>query len=273
MVFEQFLESDDIKKHGFFIFLLGIFYAILGYGVADYFFPGAVSVATLFIVTLALTPSIFVILGIEEKIEAKQGTKHFFHNHLDIFRVYICLFFGIFLTFLIAGLFFQNSVFDYQMGFLEERGDLSKQAIEEFRENDYQRSFTDLFNLITFNVFVVVICFILSIFYGAGALFLIVFNASVFAAFISYVFKEISESLNTILLFLIHLVPELSGFLVAAISGGVVSRAIVDEKFASPGFKNVMKDALILLLISLVLIIIAAILEVYVTAPLAKTLI
>ena len=72
MVFEQFLESDEIKKHTLFIFLLGIFYVFLGYVVAAYFFPGAVSVAMLFVVTLTMTPSIFVILGIEEEIETQH---------------------------------------------------------------------------------------------------------------------------------------------------------------------------------------------------------
>lgn len=269
MVFEQFLESDEIKRHTLFIFLLGVFYVLLGYAVAAIFFPGAVSVAMLFVVTLTLTPSIFVILGIEEQIEAKQGTRHFFHNHKDIFKIYLALFIGIFATFLVTGLFFQSSVFDYQMNWLETRGDLGQEVIEDFQE-EYERGLSDYFNLISYTAGVAIIAFVLSIFYGAGALFLIVFNASVFAAFVTTVGATSNNPIMVILLFLIHLVPEIAGFLVAAISGGVISRAIMHERFRSKGFRNVMKDALILLFIAIVLIAIAAALELFVTAPLVR---
>ncbi len=271
MVFEQFLTSDKVKKHALYIFLLGIFYVIIGYFVSGYFFSEAVSVATMFTTTLLLVPSIYVILNIEEKVESKAGIKRFFHNHKDIFKMYFSLFKGIFVAFLILG-FFSTDVFDYQLDFLENRGDIGSDIITEFTQNEYTPTFSDFTALISHNLFVIILCFILSIFYGAGALFLIVLNASVFAGFIVHVVKTAGNSISTLLLFLIHLIPELSGFLIAAIAGGVISRAIMKEKFGSKGFQNVMKDALILLLISAGLIIIAAFLELFVTAPLFKML-
>ncbi len=273
MVFEQFLSSDNVKKHMLFIFLLGMFYVFVGYFVSAYFFQASVSVAMLFTITLLLVPSISTILNLEEKIESKEGIKHFFHNHKDIFKIYIALFKGIFFAFLILGAYAGPAVFNYQTDFLEARGDLTANILTEFAEKEYHPSFDNVFALISQNLFVVMIAFILSIFYGAGALFLIVLNASVFAAFICFVVREIGNSLAMILLFLIHLIPELSGFLAAAIAGGVVSRAIVREDFLSKGFKNVMKDALVLLLIAAGLIIIAAFLEVFVSANLVKLII
>jgi uncharacterized membrane protein SpoIIM required for sporulation len=67
---------------------------------------------------------------------------------------------------------------------------------------------------------------------------------------------------------LIHLIPEISGFLLAAIAGGVVSKAILHEKKGSKGFKNVFKDATVLILIAVGLVLLAAVLEVFVTARL-----
>jgi hypothetical protein len=273
MVLEQFLESDHIKKHIFFVFGLGIAYVIIGYIVSAYFFKDSVSVAMLFTTTLLLVPSIYTILGIEEGIESRDGVRHFFHDHKDIFEIYISLFIGIFFAFLFLGTVSQASVFSYQTDFLQKRGDISSDIITKFKQSDYAPSLIDLEALVSNNLLVVIICFILSVFYGAGALFLIVLNASIFASFVNEISKAVGNMHSILSLFLIHLIPELSGFLIAAIAGGVVSRAIVNEKFGSDSFKNVMTDALILLLISAGLIIIGAALELYVTAPIVKTLI
>ena len=271
MVFEQFLESDKIKKHILNIFLLGIFYVIVGAIVSFIFFKDAISVAMLFTTTLLLVPSMYIILNIEEKIESRQGIKHFFHNHKDIFKVALFLFLGVFIAFLVLG-FLKLPVFDYQLGFLEARGDLTGEVISEFAAEEYSPDMSKVVALISQNLFVVVIAFILSLFYGAGAFFLIVLNASVFAAFIVTVIDKIGNALSMVGLFLIHLVPEIAGFLVAAIAGGVISRAIIREKFGSAGFKNVMMDALMLLLISAGLIIIAAFLEVFVSGRFVKAI-
>ena len=260
---EQFLESDKIKKHALNIFVLGIAYVVLGYLISAYFFKESVSVAMLFTATLFLVPAIYNILAIEEKIESRQGSKNFFQNHKDIFKIYFFLFLGIFVAFIILGNYSNLDVFQYQNNFLDLRGNLEMENVPP--------SFENVLGFISQNLLVVIIAFVLSIFYGAGALFLIVLNASVFAAFIHYIIQQTGK-FSLFGLFLIHLVPELSGFLLAAISGGVVSRAIMSEKFGTDKFRNVMKDALILLLMAGILIVIAAFLEVYVSGPLARSI-
>ncbi|MBD3249629.1 hypothetical protein GF336_06305 [Candidatus Woesearchaeota archaeon] len=258
MVFEQFLESENVKKHSAFVFLLGVFYVFVGYIVSAYFFKDDVSIAMLFTTTLLLVPSIYVLLAIEEKMESRQGVKKFYHNHKDIFKVFLFLFLGIFAAFVFLGAL-RPEIFSYQNDFLEVRGDL------DFAEGD---DMSRLSGIITQNLMVVVIAFVLSVFYGAGALFLIVLNASIFASFIDYVMRELGNRI-VFGLFLIHLVPELGGFLLAAISGGVVSRALMREKAGSKGFKNVLTDALVLLLVAALLIIIAGFLEVFVSGKMA----
>lgn len=267
MVFEQFLESNQIKKHKLYALFLGLFYILVSYFVADYFFDQTLSVAVVFTATLFLVPSMYTILKIEEEIESKEGLRHFFHNHKDIFEIYLFVFLGIFAAFLILSMFSSN-IFDYQMDFLETRGDL------ELSEADsYKASFSRVSGILSQNLMVIVIAFVLSLFYGAGGIFLIVLNASVFAAFVSYLIRYTGNFFQSFFVYLIHLVPELSGFLIAAIAGGVVSRAIMKEKFLSKGFKNVMKDSVALLLISFLLIVIAAFLEVFVVSNILKTII
>jgi len=274
MVFEQFLELKTVRKHMGYAFLLGFVYASFGYFVARLFFGFNVSLAALFTVTLLLVPAITKIIDREEEIEAKEGLRHFFRNHKTIIQVYVVLFFGIFFAFFLIGLFGSlEDSFGYQLDFLEKNEQLSTQSIMEFAGKDYNPTFDNFMGLVSYNILVAVVCFVLSLFYGAGALFLITLNASVFSTFILFIIRNIGKMPSLLGLFLIHLIPELSGFLVAAIAGGVVSRAIMHERFRSRGFANVMKDALVLFLIAVSLIVVGALLELFVTSKIVHGLI
>ncbi|NQU78278.1 hypothetical protein HQ545_00765 [Candidatus Woesearchaeota archaeon] len=55
----------------------------------------------------------------EEKSAAIHGLKNFFSIHKDIFEVYLFAFLGVFIGFVLIGLIFGSSLFDFQMGFLE----------------------------------------------------------------------------------------------------------------------------------------------------------
>ena len=272
MVLEQFLESEKIKNHLLYVSGLGFFYVFFSFFVAKLFFGASVSVAMLFTCTLLLVPSLNYILNIEEKIESKVGVKHFFRNHKDIIDIYLVLFIGIFFGYLILGAFFADlgNDFSYQVNFLEREEGLNKELIDDFAIKEYNPTMQNFYSLISWGLAVILICFLLSIFYGSGAIFLITLNASIFSTFIVYILQYVGRSIGMVFsvlgLFLIHMIPEIAGFMMAAIAGGVVSRAITREKFGSEGFKNVMKDAVILLLIGIGLIIISAFLEIFVTS-------
>ena len=271
MVVEQFLEKKSVKQHAIFLFLLGFTYVIIGYFVGKYFFPDDLSVAVLFTVTLLLLPSIYVIINLEEKVESRMGLKHFYNNHKDIFKIILFVFLGVFAAYVILGSTTDlNNTFSYQINFLEARNSMSAEMIQNFKVSEYDAGFDKVFSLISNNLIVILIAFLLSVFYGAGALFLIVLNASMFAAFISFVMEYVANEVGVLSVFLIHMIPELAGFTLAAIAGSVISRALVSEKIGSRGFKNVLRDSLVLLCMSLVLIVFSAILEVFVSANLIK---
>ena len=132
-------------------------------------------------------------------------------------------------------------------------------------------------NIFTVNVGVSVIFFILSFFYGAGAIFLIVWNASIFSTFVFTTLQNIGRGVQNSLamfgVFSLYIVPEIAGFLLAGIAGGVISKALVTEKFMSDEFRNVVKDAMVLLLVSFGVLFVAALLESYVAVNVIKSLI
>lgn len=268
MVFEQFLKIKTIEKRPYYAFFLGFFYVFIAYITSKVFFNSTISMAIMFLITLLLVPTVFKLISLEEKRERKDGIKRFVHDHKDIFETYFFIFLGIFLGFFIIGMMVDISAFDYQLNLLKNQEGLSSELVKNTLEQGISPTFEGFLGLIENNLVVALLCFILSFFYGAGAMFLIVLNASVFSTFIVFVINNLTTAMNKAAvfgIFLIHLMPELFGFMLAAIAGGVISKAVMKEKFGSSQFRNIMADASLIFLISVGLIVLAAFLENYVT--------
>jgi len=150
---------------------------------------------------------------------------------------------------------------------------LTGEMVENFEVNELSQ----FFGIFTSNLGVALIFFILSFFYGAGAIFLIVWNASIFSTFIAFSVQNLSKGLNNALgllgAFSLYFIPEVGGFLLAGIAGGVISKAVITEHWFSKPFQNVIRDATILLLLAIVLLIIAALLESFVSVELIKAMV
>lgn len=261
MVLEEILNK--IGKRKVYSLFLGLLYVLISYGTAQLFFPNHVSIVMIFFITLLLIPSTARLVSIEERIERKDGLRHFWKDHATLIEIFLFLFIGIFIGYLAIGIYDTTSL-SYQLTFLDQRG-----ITGNFIDGNIPK-LLQFGNIVSNNVSVIVIAFILSLFYGVGALFLIVLNASIFASFVTKVAMLIQQAKLSALLLSIHFIPEVLGFLLAALAGGVISKAIVRERFGSFGFRNVMRDAATLLILSLVVIVIAAFLEVLVTPALIR---
>jgi uncharacterized membrane protein SpoIIM required for sporulation len=278
MVLEEIFKPKWIKHRPYIAFVFGFFFTFIGFLIALKFFKNSMSVAMIFLITILLTPTLMMLIRREEQIESKYGLKHFFRNHKDIFEVYLFAFLGVFLAFIVIGIGMYDypntydKLFEFQTELFGAEEGLSMGAVEGFVQGTVDAGLGQALSLFSHNLLVVIICFILSFFYGATAIFLIILNGSVFANFIVFVIKTIadntSQGIQAFFFFLIHLLPEVSAFLIAAIAGGVVSKAVLHEKKGSQHFKNVFKDAAVLMLIAAGLVLLSALLEVFVTTRL-----
>jgi len=271
MVLEQFLESPHVKRHAYFILFLSLIYVFIAYGIAYLFFKESMSLVAVFTLTIILIPSLHHIISLEEQIERKNGLRHFFRNHATIFKVYFAAFLGILIGFVMIGALFDSvDIYAYQIDFLTGQSSIGAGAISKFASGSYVPSFADVIGLFSQNLGVMLIAFALSVFYGAGAVFLVVFNASLFSAFLFSFINSTSKTIASISF--IHFIPEISGFLLAAIAGAILSAAIINESFSSPYFKNVMKNTCIMLVFSIALVFMGVILEIYVSGSLIHSL-
>ncbi|MBN1175035.1 stage II sporulation protein M [Candidatus Woesearchaeota archaeon] len=132
------------------------------------------------------------------------------------------------------------------------------------------------------NVKVLIFCVLFSFIYGAGAIFILTWNASVIGvAMGNYIrsglssvahlvgMDKASEYFGTITFgifrYVIHGIPEILAYFVAALAGGIISVAVIKHDFEGRKFEHIVLDAADLLLLSLALIFVAAILEVWIT--------
>ncbi|MEM4710985.1 MAG: stage II sporulation protein M, partial [Candidatus Woesearchaeota archaeon] len=132
------------------------------------------------------------------------------------------------------------------------------------------------------NIKVLLFCILFSFLYGAGAIFILLWNASVIGAAIG---MFIRNSLSEIFLitgnltiadyfsvvsigltkYIIHGFPEILAYFVGALAGGIISIAVINHDFSTRKFEHILVDAADLLMLSIFLIFLAALLEVYVT--------
>ncbi len=268
MVLEHLVDNERVLRHPLFITVLTFLYVLVAYGMAYLLFPTQESLALVFLVTLMISPSLMHVMRLEEKIESRYGLRHFFRTHQLALRVYGLSFIGLVAGFLVVGSF-DPSAYSTQIQMLADKGAIGTTVLERFSSTGPSDPITPILGAFSSNLLVLLICVALSLFYGAGAVFLIILNASLFAAFFTWIVRAAGNpALGWI--GLIHLVPELLGFLLGAIAGATISWALLEEKVGTPRFANVAKNACLMIVLAALVLLVAAVLEVMVTAPLMR---
>ena len=116
------------------------------------------------------------------------------------------------------------------------------------------------------NIYVLIFTILFSLAFGAGAIFILVWNASVIAAAIGIFTKNNLSSLPLGLArYMIHGIPEIGAYFVGALAGGIISVAVIRKDLHGEGIWKILQDSLILVLISIAILFFAALMEVYFT--------
>ncbi|MFT4310365.1 MAG: stage II sporulation protein M [Candidatus Woesearchaeota archaeon] len=285
MVLEQLFHLHWIEKHEN-AFLLGLIFTFVGYLSAKLIFGASIDLMSIAFVSLLLLPSLNKLLSMEELAEIREKKFSFIQlckDHKDLLKVYTFLFLGIFMGFAFIGLFTpQDAMFrefstqfttaGIQPGY-QYNPDINKWetfALQDFdpTKERFQQSFK---RIVGNNLIVFIACILLSIAYGAGAILFLTWNASVWGIVFVYFVKVASVSVGQnpfiyfwvlFIPFLPHMILEGISYILAAIAGGVVSKALIKEKLFTPQFNHVITDALIIMIIGLLVVILAGYIEV-----------
>lgn len=282
MVVEELIKARWAEKRPLYSFIMGIFFSALSFLTSWMLFnqtSGFIGISAILFTVILVVPTVNKLFDIEERIEVKKG-KSFFKKHEHIIDFFIYFFLGIFCVFLVVGLIKPEFIFsENQLYNLKSSSQIDSRNLPPPPSGSFS---SEVMKIFTNNLCLLGIAFALSLFYGSGALFLITLNASVFASVISKVILAkastmglihlVSYGMCNIGIVFFHMIPEISGYLLAAIAGGVLSHAFIREKLGSSNFKIVLIDSLILLLISIIVLLISAIIEIFISKRLINNL-
>lgn len=258
MVLEKLVSLRVAIKQPAWMILIGGIVSVVCLTVSYMIFEASVGLITNFLITIAMTPFMLNLISYEEiKEEEMIKSKRdlgFFHRHGDILKIYTAFFCGMILSFSILYIILPDSmsekIFNDQINQINAiRGRVA--------------SPDTFFSIIVNNVGVLILSFLLSFIFGAGAIFLLSWNASVLATAIGSLAKQsggIKGLPLAILPFLPHGSLEILAYFIGGIAGGLVSVSITRRK--SLGFWFVLKDSLKLMAVSVILLVFAGLIEI-----------
>ena len=267
----KFLVSKWVEKKTAMSVVLGALFAFLGFVTSYLLFSNTmfVGIATVLFTVVISMPLISKLFDLEEKLELKKSA---FRKHEKVFDFFLYFFIGMFLMFFVISLFSTNYVVS----------ETNLYGASEIVVNTHgipppPPMGSETFSIFKNNVYVMIIAFLLSLFYGARSVFLLALNASIFASALVSVIK-IKAPIGIVNTFsyigcnigvmFFHMVPEVAAYLLAAVAGGVLSKAIIKEKFWSKRFKIVFVDSLYWLVVALLALYVAAVVEVNISKKL-----
>ncbi len=272
MVLEHLFPEDWLERRGSFAFLLGIIYAIVGVLIASVLFPKDPALVGVALTSMLLLPEMYKIFSFEERkqsLEEKTTFLSLWKDDIELVRIYTFIFLGVILVYSVGTILLPsiqtNELF---------REQLEIRFGEGFAGNAIAGIDNGLFiDLLSNNLMVLIACFIMALLTGDGAVFLIIWNGSVWGTIFGITAKNAAtfSGANVVYLFGIvmlivfpHMIIEGISYFLAAIAGSVISKDVILEKFASDRFFRVFGLNLYLIVIALLFLILGAVVEAFV---------
>lgn len=282
MVLESLLFPIKAEKKPWQMFFLGFLYVSVGMFVALWIFRDQASLVMVFMITMAALPIFYNTMKFEESKDLLIDTEsHILREHNKAISFFMYMFIG--MTFACA-LWYSvlptemvNSIFDKQVGTIQT---INNQVSGHVIQN------LNIFSRILFNnLKVLAFSILFSFVYGAGAIFILAWNATVIGAAIgNFIRSNVSSYTNSLgflqagnyfhvvsiglLKYSIHGIPEIAAYFYGGLAGGILSVAIIRKHFRTKKFPAIMVDFSELILIAIGFLVAAAFLEVYVTPAL-----
>jgi len=282
MVLESLLNPLKAEKKPGEVFFLGFLYSSIAVLLSLWIFEKHAGLVLVFLTVISSIPIIYGVIKIEEKkdMEIKKEIV-LLKEHGRALLFLILLFLGITLSFTVWYVFLPADVsakiFNIQQQTIL---DINNQITGNMSMQ------TSLFVKILFNNLKVLTFAILFAFiYGFGAIFILTWNASVISVAIGNFIRSNISNIATkigfvgigsyfqifslgILRYMTHGIFEILAYFTAGLAGGIISVAIIRHDFRTKKFEHIVMDSADLLIISIVILVVAALIEVFVTPSL-----
>lgn len=278
---EMLIKPKKAERRPWEMFFVGMFYATVSLLLVTYIFrgddilrEGSGLLLVIFTVMCSL-PFVYYIIKLEEgkDLEIDNAGK-LIKEHSRALRALVWLFLGFVVAFtfwyiVLPDVSGQNFNFQIRTFCAINNPANYDFCIETYGANQITASATSsrvLLSIFSNNISVLIFTIIFSLIFGAGAIFILVWNASVIAAAMG-VFAQGSLARLPLALgrYMIHGVPEIAAYFVGALAGGIISVAVIRKDLVGERKWLILQDAVLLTILAVVILIIAAIMEVYLT--------
>jgi len=279
---ESLINPKRLVKGSWKMFFIGLVYASLSLLLVHLFFtndPVLSEFSGMIVVTFCVMFSLpfmyFIIRREEKEDEYTEGFVHVWKRHSDAIYALMWLFLGFIVAFSFWFIVLQNAnLFNAQIGtycLINSPGTIedcvARYSITQTNTiTGASANSVKFLSIIQNNIYVLIFTLIFSLIFGAGAIFILAWNASVIAAavgvFTRYNIKEIPLGL---LRYMIHGFPEIAAYFVVALAGGMFGVGALRHGIKDRKFLRVLENSVILIFIAILILIIAAVIEVYVT--------
>lgn len=257
MVLERLVSLKEAKRNPILVFVIGGVVSVACLLVSILVFQASIGLFSTFLITITMVPFMINLTRYEEaKQEELAETKKevsLLQRHKDILKIYTAFFCGMIFVLSIIFMLLPESTVEK----------IFNDQISEINAIRGSFAFGDtLLKIVTNNVSVLILSFLFSFLFGAGAIFILAWNASILATAIGLAAKSIGgfKALPlAVLMFFPHGSLEIMAYFIGAIAGGFVSVAVTRRK--SKNFWVVVKNSFNLMVISILLLILAGFIE------------
>ena len=278
---EMLINPKKAERKPWELFFVGLLYASLSILLVHWIFgqdPVLSEASGILVVTFTVMfslPFIFYTLKYEEKkAEEETSGLSLLKEHKRAIMVFLWLFLGFLVAYAFWNMILTTPTFNFQIKTycqINQPGSFES-CVQQYGLNT-QNALTGnatsgerFLSIFTNNIYVLIFTLIFSLIFGAGAIFILAWNASVIAAAIG-IFTKSDLTLLPLGLarYMIHGLPEIAAYFIVALAGGLVSVAVIKHEFGTPMFWDVLQDSLNLIILSVVVLLIAGLIEVFIT--------
>jgi uncharacterized membrane protein SpoIIM required for sporulation len=288
MVLEALINPEKAESTPSLMVLLGFFYTSIAMFLAYFIFKEYSSLFMVFLATIAAIPIIYRLMKLEEQKDLTDTTEAvLLQEHAKALSSFMYLFLGATIAFLIWYVVLPpatiSALFESQSSTISSINGRTTHLSGTSNATGNVVNSLDEFSRIFFNnIKVLLFCILFSFLYGAGAIFILMWNASVIGTaignFIRTNIASLANQLGGVTIgayfsvvsiglfkYVIHGVPEILAYFVGALAGGIISIAIINHDVSTRKFEHILLDSADLLMLSMFILFIAALLEVVVT--------
>lgn len=251
------------RRHPGEMFFVGFFYTSLSVLLSMWIFPEYASITSIFLTVLS---SLYIVQGTIIN-EQKKETIYFseerlLKRHIKVILLLLFLFLG----FLMAFFFWKLILPETSSSIVYHMQESELEGVRAITGNSV--SMSNFKTIVANNMRVLLLSILFAVFYGAGVLFILAWNASIMGFVMGELIKEkfgFSAIPLVFTKYFIHGIPEMISYFIGALAGGIIFVTIAKGDFSKEKVKRISLDASILILISITILIIAGLIESYIS--------